>query len=262
MSIAKTYCKRVKKDTRIYFAHWLPTSTVNLGTVGVLVDGAIFVPKTSLAQLGIAFDVEDDQASSPLDFTSSHDVRIGLKLAGTLDPASPTIPQAKAGFVVEFGRKAAYVIKAEESYEPRIRNVAALEAEILERIRARTWDPQWAVISQIVHTPAASILISQTSSARVEITAEGNVNLGEQAKLGDATGEFRITSESGKVFNFLNTRNATPLFQLVGMKKNPFGRTRVGTLNVPLGPTSVAGLSADEVARDEALLSSLRLEEL
>ena len=261
-SIAVMYCKQVKRDSRLYFGQWMPNSRMELGTIGKREDGVLFVPKTSLSRQGIAFEVEEDEFSSPLDLQSSSGVRISTKLAGEVSADAPSIPKASAGVVVEFGRQAAYVIKAERSYEPRIADVAALETEILQRVKKKEWDPQWVVISQLVFTPMVSILISETKNARLEITAEGNATLGQQVKLGDAGFEFRITSESGKYYNFLNSEAVTPLFQLVGLRRRPLRTTKVGTLKYAPAPTSVAALDADEIAASEEIQSSLYVDVL
>lgn len=255
MSIAQTYCRRVKKDSRLYYAQWFPNATVELGQIGKLVDGAIFVAKTTLEQQGIAFETVDDKSPAQLDLTSSNDVKVTFKLAGEFSTTAPTIPKASAGVVMEFGRKAAYVIKSEEVFEPRIANVDALEREILARVRNKTWDPDWVVISQIVRATKADILVSETSSSRVEITAKGDANVGDVVQLGSLDASFGITSQSGKVFNFLNARNVTPLFQLVGLKRRLFGGTRVGTRNVALSPQSVSALPLDAVAGEEVQAS-------
>lgn len=262
MSIGTHYCKRVKKDTRLYFAQWFPTATIDLGQVGKLVDGAIFVPKTTLEGEGISFQVTEDTSPAQLDLSSSSDVKVTFKVGGQVSTTAPSIPQASAGVVVEFGRKAAYVIKAGQVFEPRITNVAALEAEILARVRAGRWDPDWVVISQIVRAPRADILVSESSSSRVEITARGDANIGQVVQLGNVDAAFQITSESGKVANFLNSENVTPLFQLVGLKRRLLGRARVTTMSDAVEPGSVSGLSREEIGADEALGQELYLDVL
>ena len=230
-SIAEMYCSEVKKDTRVYFAQWLPNTTIELGTVGVL-NGHVFIPKTSLAEQGITGIGEvADPSSTPLDIQSHKDVKVTLKLAGQVSTGAPSIPQANAGVVVEFGHQGAYVIKAGASYEPRLANVARLEDEILARFKAGSWKKEWVVVSQLVKTPKASILVAQTSSAKVEITAQGDATVGQAVKLGDVKFSFDITSESGKVYNFLDANDVTPLFQLVGVKRRFPGKTDVGTLD-------------------------------
>lgn len=257
MSIGTTYCKRVKRDTRVYFAQWFPTATIDLGQIGKLVDGAIFVPKTTLEEEGIPFEITDDTTAAQLDISSSSEVKVTFKVGGQVSTTAPSIPQASAGVVVEFGRKAAYVIKAGQVFEPRITNVASLEAEILERVRAGRWDPDWVVISQIVKAPKADILVSESSSSRVEITAKGDAKVGEVVQLGNVDAAFQITSQSGKVANFLNSENVTPLFQLVGLKRRLLGRTRVTTMTEAMEPDSVSGMTREEIGAGEELYLDL-----
>lgn len=245
-SIAEMYCSEVKKDTQIYFAQWLPNATIELGTVGVL-HGDVFIPKTSLQEEGITGIGEvADPSSTPLDIQSHKDVKVALKLAGQVSTGAPSIPQANAGVVVEFGHQGAYVIKAAASYEPRLGNVARLEDEILARYKAGKWKKEWVVVSQLVRTPKASILVSQTSSAKVEITAQGDATVGQAVKLGDVKFSFDITSEAGKVYNFLDSNNVTPLFQLVGVKRRFLGKTNVGTLDYRAATVEIDAVDLDE----------------
>ncbi|HEY0036343.1 MAG TPA: hypothetical protein VGB66_06620, partial [Longimicrobium sp.] len=187
------------------------------------------------------------------------DVKVTLKLASQVSTGAPSIPQANAGVVVEFGRQGAYVIKAGTSYEPRLANVARLEDEILARLKAGSWKKEWVVVSQLVKTPNASILVSQTSNAKVEITAQGDATVGQAVKLGDVKFSFGITSESGKVYNFLDAENITPLFQLVGVKRRFLGRTNVGTLDFRADSAEIdaADLGDNEDVRDVLYLGRL-----
>lgn len=254
-SIAEMYCSTVKRDTRVYFAQWMPTASYPLGTVGVLSQGNIFVPKSSLENLGFRnVGVIKDDSPAPLDLQSKQGVKVSFKAAGEASAISPSVPSAKAGVVVEFGREAAYVIQASQSFEDRLADVLALEQEILTRLRAKTWQPHWVVVAQVVRTPKASILISQTKNAKVEVTVEGTVGHGKVAKLGDASLSYGITSVSGKVFNFVDTEGATPLFQLVGLRQNLLG-SRVGTLQAgaPAGEVDALDLNDGDDSGDNPL---------
>ncbi len=259
-SLAVTYCKKVKRDSRLYYAQWMPITKIELGSVGVLVDGVVYVEKTTLRDQGIDFDVIDDPSSSPLDLLSSRETKISTKAAGEVSTTMPSVPQAKAGITVEFDSQAAYVIKAAQSYEPRLSNVARLEQEILDRFRRGEWRREWVVISQLVTTPAASILISQTRKSRVEITAEGQANVGQRVELGNASFEFQVSSQSGQVYNFLNTENVTPLFQLIGIKRRPLGGVRVETRNAVIDTASLIDADLERIRGDDELFSMLHLD--
>jgi hypothetical protein len=158
--------------------------------------------------------------------------------------------------VVEFGSSGAYVLKAPESYEPRLANLARLEDEIRARSAAGTWRKEWVVVSRIVRTPRASILVSRSSNARLELTAGASVAAGHTARLGDAGASFEITSESGQVFNFLEASDVTPLFQLVGLRRRLFG-SRVETLSAVAESSAAFGPGDGEDPRDSLYLALL-----
>ena len=228
-SIAETYANSVREDSGLYYAAWSPEARYSLGDVGILQNGKMFVQKTSLKDEGIAFDEEPDEDPGSFDLTSKRDISISLKLSGEVNPSAPSLPSGKAGVVVGFGRSSNYIIRSEEVYEPRIRNMAAVEREVMERFKARRWQKEWVIISQLVRCVKVDILISKSSNTKVEILAKGDVPAGQYVNLGNVDFGFEITAGGGAVYNFLNTKNATPLFQLVGIRTRfPFG-TKIGT---------------------------------
>jgi hypothetical protein len=229
MSISESYANAVRRDTGLYFAAWSPESRYNLGDVGVLQHGRMFVQKTSLKDEGIDFDEAPDKDPGSVDISSTRDVSVSLKLSGEVNPSAPNLPKGEAGVVVSLGHESSYVIRSEKVYEPRISNMAQVERVVMERFKARKWEKEWVIISQLVQCARVDILIAKSSNTRVEIRAKGNIPVGTTVDLGDVNVGFEIVHTTGAVFNFLNTQNATPLFQLVGIRRRfPFG-TSIGT---------------------------------
>jgi hypothetical protein len=236
-TIPELYCKGVRQQSKLYFAAWLPSTVLELGTVGVLQDRYFFDPKSSLGALGYDFDPADpahvipDDSPSPLKLNSGRTSRQTFKLGGEVSTVTPHIPQARAGIGLEFGAEGAFVIEAEETYEPRIRDIFALERWILAQHRAGAWERDWAVVTSLVTAPHASIVVSQSRSSKVELMVSGDAHVGS-VELGRAGIDFQSAHTSGTVLNMANSRDVAPLFKLVGLQRKwMLGGSRPGTLS-------------------------------
>lgn len=268
-TIAELYCKGVRQQTKWYFTHWLPNAVIELGTVGTLVDKYYFDPTTTLADLGFDFhadnpeDVVPDTSATPLKLSSGQTASLSFKLAGEVNPTMPNIPQGKAGIAVEFNSEGAFVLEAAETYEPRIRNVAALEDWMLAEYKAKRWHRDWAVIVSLVKAPAASIVISQSGSSKLELTVKGEGKVGS-VQLGDAGIEFQPMKQSGSVLDLSNSRDVTPIFKLAGLRPKGLlglGGVEPGTLRAIQKPRRVPERPPEE-APDAVLVDLLGGDEL
>jgi hypothetical protein len=223
---ADLYIDGIKKKLKNHWATWLPNEKLKLGDVGVL-DGRLFTRVTSLAALTIAFQERPDTDATPIDYVSESGVTMYFKAAGEASTDMPSVPQAKAGIGVDFSAAGAFVFKAPQSFEPTVENIVQLEKDIIGAYKAGRWKSEWAVIVRLVQTPLATIIISNSSASKVELSAEGDVAAGTTVDLGSANLEFGVRTQRGDVIKFIQAKNLTPLFQLARVKSkpwyNPFG---------------------------------------
>ena len=252
MSIAEIYAKNFNKQTKYYFAQWLPNSPLSLGVVGILEDGYFFRPKTTLADLGIPFDpvndIEPDDSPTPLNLFSNKGVTMSVKLEGEVNPKIPSIPQGKAGLSLEFELEGGFVIKAPETFEPRIRDITRFEREILKAYLEKRWNRNYSVIFSLVSAPYADIVVSQASNSKLELQAEGKGEVGN-VELGNVKLQLMVKSQSGSVLNMLGSKDVYPAFQLMGLKRRLFKSPSVGLLKM-LTPKALAYLALEEKPED------------
>lgn len=247
MSLGRVYARKLHEDLVYYYAQWLPTQRIELGTVGIL-EGHLFRPQGTLQDLGISFDPAtetlDDLESSPLELVSSKGVTITTKLAGETNQSLPSIPQASAGIGVEFSSEAAFVIKGSEMYEPRIRPLFRIEKEIKKAYNAGTWKKNYAVVFSKLEAPHADIIISKSSNSKLELQA--SVTGGAAVvELGNAQVTFSITRHSGAVLTTMGAKDVTPAFQLMGLKHRGiffYRKPTVGVLMEDRGTLMADGL--------------------
>lgn len=233
MGIAKIYGKRFKDDFKYYFTHWLPNGPIEVGTVGELVDGYLFRPLSSLKDRGVDFeptrDVLLDTSPSPMKFVSSSGYQMTTKLAGDVNTNLPNIPKGSAGIKVAFKEEGVFVIEARQSYEHRLKDVPAIERQILELYRAKKWEKRFVVVLAAVAAPYADILVSETKSSEIELELAASGNAG-RVELGNAELQFHVASTSGRMLDMRGSQNIVPAVQLLGLKRKWYGAVKPGTL--------------------------------
>lgn len=260
-SIAEEYCGEVRNDSKLYFALWTPERRLEPGAVGTIRSGSFFVPDNShVRDFGMDSPAVEDDDPGEIELKSSKSVSISLKIAGETNPDAPNLPNAKAGVVVKFGKEASYIIRAGEVYENALSRIDLVKERVLELYRADKWPKDRVVVSSIVLCKKADILISRSSQNTVQIMAKGDIPAGGTVSLGDAEVEFELITSSGDQYNFLNTENCTPLFQLVGLKRSfPLvGRRNARTLRMMADvsdPALLAYLPDNEIKEHPEMVS-------
>ena len=225
---ADLYVRGIRKETKIYFAAWLPNEVLKLGDVGPLVGGFLkkdfFKRRTSLENLGISFRVRQDKSPTPLDYISKQGTSVITKIAGEASDAIPALPTAKAGISLSFSSEGGYVFQAAESYEPTIEDMVSVNKQVVNACSEGRWEKNWAIITKIVNVPYATYVISTSSSSELVLEADADLKQGI-ADLGNASFNLTLRKQRGSFVKMLGAKNISPFFQL--------SRLKGGTLNDP-----------------------------
>jgi hypothetical protein len=220
---ADLYVKGIRKQFNNYFATWLPSTQHELGDVGIFKDN-LFIRVTSLEKLGISFKKREDKSvTSSINCVSTTGVKKTTKAAAEINLSIPALPVGKAGIELEFDKKGSYIFEAEGSYESSIEDLNQVEIDIRKVFEDGKWRAGWFVISNIVHTPNASIIISNSSNSKLVLSIAGDIPIAG-IKLGDASSSFSVVSESGSTVRLLNAKNLTPFFQVHQLEAKPFAQ--------------------------------------
>lgn len=216
----KIYVNGIKKQLKNFYAAWLPSTRFKLGDVGTL-NGNLFEKVTSLDNLGISFKESRDRDSTKIEFVSESGVSRIIKAAGQFNPNLPNIPESQAGIGIEFSKQGAFIIEAEESYEPFIDDLVKLEKDIRQVYQDGNWKSGWVVITRLIHTPNATIMISNSSQSKIELSVEGDVSL-QGMSLGNTQGKFAVRAETGHILKLIDAKNITPFFQVLQIAARPW----------------------------------------
>jgi len=224
-SIYEIYSSGIKNKLKNYWPAWLPSTLYKLGDVGFL-KGNYFERVTSLAELDIDFDIEDDESPSPLELVSESGVTLQFKIAGETNTAFASVPDANAGVKLDFGESGAFVIECPETFEPFIMNTLSLEKKLLDAFEKDVWDKNWHVITRIIASPSSTIVISNSSSSGLEFTSNADLSTGF-VKLGSAEANLSLKSQTGDLFKMIGARDTTPFFQLSRLKRKFLGNPKL-----------------------------------
>lgn len=241
VNICDIYARGIKESLHNYWSAWLPSTRFELGDVGVL-NGYYFEKVGSLKELSIPFTVKDDESSSPLELVSDAGVSFSFKLAGETNEKFEAVPTADAGVKIGFTRQGAFVVNCPQAFEPEVASPMALQSAILKAYEEGFWQADWLVIVRLVRAPQATILISQSASSGIEMSADANLSAGF-ADLANAEFGISIRSQRGEMIKMIGAQNVTPFFQLGRLKRRLFGASTFKTRSLRAADHVVGGVS-------------------
>jgi hypothetical protein len=225
--VCDIYSKGIKKKLKNYWAAWLPTTKFELGDIGIL-NGHYFQKVSSLASLEIPFDTTADGSPSPIELVSTSGVSIKVKIAGETNEAFASVPKGSAGLKIDFGSEGAFVVQCPATFEPAISDPLKLQNKIIDLFEKGQWQADWVVIVRLVTAPSATILISNSTAAGLELSSTVEFSAG-LADLGSAGLGLSLKSQTGDIFKMLGAQGVTPFFQVATLKRRLFGAPRFTT---------------------------------
>ena len=204
-----------------FYAAWPPNQARRLGDIGRMADGQ-FQRVTTLELLGISFAERQGPTGSDLSHTSGSSVSIKLKAQGETLPGT-SIPNAKAGALVEFSSEGAFVFQAAAPAVREVEDQVRLADDILRLFRKlengkRVWNEDWCVVTELMTTSKVTVLVSSSGSSKIELSADG-IPAG-QAPLATLGGTLSVVTQHGEVTSVLAEANLTPLFRVSRVKRS------------------------------------------
>ncbi len=220
MKTNQKYVKELKRQLG-YFATWLPGTPLALGDIGVFKQN-VFTKIGNLSDKGIAFDIERDTTQSDIEHHSSGEVSITIKAAGQTVEGSQ-LPSIDAGVTVNFGNKNSILFKANGTTSPSIQNQIKLGKQIVELYRKGSWDKDWAVITELVHSTSSSIIISNESGGKIDLKVKGDIGA-NNIDIADADANFELVFAKGLSTKIIAEKGLTPLFKVSKVKSHIFSK--------------------------------------
>jgi hypothetical protein len=209
-----------------YRATWDPGKSLKIGYIGKLDGNGIFNVFGTLQKYGIPVEV-DAGNKGDLDYTSSDSVSISIKAAGTAPVAGSVLTDTEAGFSISFKGEKSIVFQASGNKTHQLINLAEIQELVLEKYENGNWDKNWLIVTELIESDAATIIISNSSSANLDIKASAAVGAAN-LKLTDASLGLAVARETGSTLKYIAEGGLTPLYRLMGIRSPLFGKTELG----------------------------------
>lgn len=181
-----------------YLATWLPNTPLKLGDIGLWTDAG-FVPETSLRRLGVSVRRRKGASLGRLDHSDIKTVQ--AKTGVTAGTGALT-----ASVSVGFGETGGFVFQAEDCQVEQIDDFDTLAIELLDLFQQKIWKKDWVVVDTVVRVSRATIMVSTSQNATIEI--KGPTALSELVQA-----DLKVTAQSGSVTRFIGEAAMTPLFK-------------------------------------------------
>jgi hypothetical protein len=200
-----------------YLATWLPTVPLRLGDVGVL-NSSEFQRMTTLHELGIQFKVRDGANTSDLEYYSKGAVTVRFRTAGEAQEPESDFGHLGAGVSIEFKRENAFFFRAAKCRISSIEDQETIGIEIMDRYKNDKWDKNYYVVTEIVESGGATILIANQKNARVDLIMKGNL-ASTYFDLADVNLDFKVAFVKDIHTRIITETSLTPLFRARSVKK-------------------------------------------
>lgn len=253
--LVELYSQGIKRKLKNYWAAWLPSAQFGIGDIGTL-NGHLFEKVGSLRELRFKYYLEPDSDPSPLDLTSESGVSLSFKAAGETSSQFAHLGAGEAGLRIEFGSEGAFILQAPETRDSEIADRFNLQRQIIEAFANGNWDKDWLVVTRVLKAASATVLVSRSSNASLELSAKANL-AGNLAALGAADAGITVKHQQGDTLTMIGARNVTPLFQLSRLKTRFFAPPKLMTKSLRSSDPSLADLTPARANRDPALRESL-----
>jgi hypothetical protein len=216
-SAQKQYTDEVRKRFGGYYATWTPDVPLKLGDVGIL-ENNIFKRMDNLNNLGLTFEIIEDQTKASLEYSSKNSVKLTNKIAGDAVPQGSMLKISDTGIIVEFSREKAVLFKLNNVTSSYIDKLSALGDDILDRYNNNQWKKEWVVITELKKAESATIIISNSKDSKIELKANANIGITD-LDIANTSFNFSVQNPNNADMKIIAQEGLTPLFQLMGITK-------------------------------------------
>jgi hypothetical protein len=210
-----------------FFATWLPGDPVDIGDVGVLVDGR-FRQLASLRELDIPYTEGMAGASQNVEYTSTGGTTIG-GMAG----ANAT-GVARAQISIEFAAEGAFIFHASGMRVRRLQELTSLGARVLRAYERGQWQKEWLLIEALHIADCPTVIVSQDTSAGLVLTAKAETPL-SAVSLADTSLGLEVSSSHGKLARIVAARDLRPLYSCIRVQASFFENPSLAPVRGPNG---------------------------
>jgi hypothetical protein len=220
-TIQRQYTDEIQRHLG-FLATWPPNDSVRLGDVGRL-NARVFERTSTLDAERIRFAVRVANNESSYEYVSENAVTLQAKAAGDAPTPGSFLSLAEAGVSIRFNRDNAIVFQAAKCVVRSIENESDVGMEILARYDRGDWERDWVVVTGLVRSDAASVLISSGGTAQLDLATSADLAAAGVVNLASLTADVRVVHSSNVGTRFIAAEGLTPLFRASGIRRTLFG---------------------------------------
>lgn len=210
--------QREMHDNLGFFPTWLPGDRIQIGDAGVL-EGGRFRRTTSIADLGIAYEVSSGAATQDVQYTSTQGISLGTKAGAAAD-------LVKGEIRIEFSREGAFVFHATRLQARQLENRAQVSEEIVKAYRIGKWEKDWLLVETLHTADCVTVIVSEDSSAELVLAASADMPLAS-ISLADPRIDLTVASTRGRIVHIIGGKGLHPLYSCLRLKDPFFGSPSV-----------------------------------
>ncbi|MFZ2899833.1 MAG: hypothetical protein WA004_14490 [Saprospiraceae bacterium] len=217
------YLKQIQEQFR-YRPIWPPGKPLEVGVIGKIPRG-IFTNYTTIEkELGVKPEIQSTyKKDDVLEFETSGSVQTTFKAKGQgTPPNAQYLGEADAGVVIEFNSGDAVVFKLKGYHTHQIMNLAEIQEAVVAKYKAKKWDKEYVLITEVIEADGATILISKNAGAKVELAANADIG-GKELNIADASLGWDLKSERSMATKVIAQSSITPLYLAMSVRKSWFG---------------------------------------
>lgn len=218
----QTYADEVSRQLD-FLPTWPLNYDVKLGDVGVL-EGRVFKRTDTLESLGIrGLAVRKGHGSQVLEFSSREGVQTNFA-AG----AQSAIKTVGGEVEIKFSREGAVFLRVGEHTLQQFESTDTLGKEIIRRYKNGAWKRDRVVVTEVVRSAAATVLVSGSGSSSATFKLDGSVPGVEALAKGKLAG---LVSLTGSFVTKIVGEEVSPLLRTSGVRglfRKDFRTTRGG----------------------------------
>ena len=197
-----------------FYATWLPGDPIEIGDVGVLLDGR-FRRLTSLTDLGISYDLSTAGTPQTVQYTSAKGTKVGAATSASVAGI------AGVEINIEFSADGAFVFHATGLQASRLQELPAVGENVLAAYEKGHWRKEWLLIEAVHIADCATIIISQDSSASLVLTGSVSGPIAVLS-LADPKARLDVSSSRGKLVHVVGGRALRPLYSCLRIEHSFF----------------------------------------
>lgn len=173
MAVNRKYAEEIHKQFG-YLATWLPNKPLKVGDVGA-VDNAIFTKVGTLEDFGIPCKEEAHPEQVDMEYASAGAVDIDGVAAGNAPVLGHVPGIVDADVAVSFKRANAVLFQASQCRTITLAHTMQVSERIIALFNAGKWPKNQVVVTDVVRSSAATVLISSGEDAHITLRVKGNL---------------------------------------------------------------------------------------